>query len=159
MEYVQPRQLHTAVGPQGVNALPGPTSNGTDRLTAATKIPHWSPSLQEVSPVNNKIGLRFRSRGKCVCLTIFTVTDVPRHSIQRPATHSTREALTTHPFIPVPLPTTTPASHNKRPISSQRSMVSSIGSSADFDVEAKALITATSEWKPTKKEMLAHHST
>jgi hypothetical protein len=53
MEHVQPRELHTDVGSQGVNALIGQMSNDTDRFTAATAIP----------PVNNTIGLHFLSRG------------------------------------------------------------------------------------------------
>jgi hypothetical protein len=53
MEHVQPRELHTAVGSQGVNALIGQTPNDTDRFTAATAIP----------PVNNTTGLHFPSRG------------------------------------------------------------------------------------------------
>jgi hypothetical protein len=53
MEHVQPRELHTDVGSQGMNALIGETSNGTDRFTAATEMP----------PVNNTIGLYLLSRG------------------------------------------------------------------------------------------------
>lgn len=63
MEHVQTRELHTAVGSQGVKALVGQTSNDTDRFMAATEIPHWSPSLREVPQVNNTIGLYFPSKG------------------------------------------------------------------------------------------------
>ena len=53
MEHINPRELHTANGQQGVNALVGQRANDADRLTAATK----------VSPVDNTIGLQFPSRG------------------------------------------------------------------------------------------------
>lgn len=144
----RPQQL---VDPQAMD--PGNTHTWSDREKShlgVTGLPPCTSSSEKIGSVDHMESmLERRSFDHSPRTTSGNALPSP-HDAERPATPSAKEALAAHPVLPSTLSTTPQTPRHKRPVSSYLSL----GSTMDFDLEAKAEAAVPTEWKPTSNELL-----